>query len=149
MGPFKLKKDESAFHSIKMPNYVGAVRVMVVARKDDTYGNSEKSVLVKQPIMVQSTIPRVLGPNESLTLPTNIWALDEKINSVNVRVKTTENIALEGEQSKNLSFDQKGDKQAYFKLNVGNHIGAANITTTATGNRGKCNRISRHRDQKS
>ena len=60
LGPFQLKPGQTARHYIEMGAYIGAVRMMVIARKDDAYGETEKSVKVKKPIMVLPTLPRVL-----------------------------------------------------------------------------------------
>ena len=50
-GPFLLKKGEKRQHIYKMPNYNGRVRVMVVAGNGEAYGNTEKSVLVRKPVI--------------------------------------------------------------------------------------------------
>ena len=46
-----------------MPNYVGAVRTMVVAGdiSKEAYGSTDKSVRVKKPLMVLATLPRKLS----------------------------------------------------------------------------------------
>ena len=69
LGPFNLAPGEEHSHRIYMPNYVGSVRTMVVARQGDAYGKAEKATPVKKPLMLLATMPRVLGPNEELTLP--------------------------------------------------------------------------------
>jgi hypothetical protein len=37
--------------------------------KDGAYGSAEKSVFVRQPLMLLATLPRVVGPGEELTVP--------------------------------------------------------------------------------
>src|SRR5690606_15079233 len=64
IGPFRLPAGQTARHDIAMPPYVGAVRVMVVAGERGAYGSAEETVTVRQPVMVQATLPRVLGPGE-------------------------------------------------------------------------------------
>ncbi|MCB9082677.1 MAG: hypothetical protein H6555_13310, partial [Lewinellaceae bacterium] len=73
LGPFALKKGGKATHQIKIPNYVGALRVMVVAAQDGAYGAAEKSVPVRNPLMVLATAPRVLTPGDQFDLPVNIF----------------------------------------------------------------------------
>ncbi len=43
LGPFELEAGQEASHKISIPNYVGSVRVMVVAEQDAAYGNAEKN----------------------------------------------------------------------------------------------------------
>ncbi|HEY6125573.1 MAG TPA: MG2 domain-containing protein, partial [Steroidobacteraceae bacterium] len=43
LGPFTLKAGEKRSHTVELPQYVGAVRVMVVAGDGSAYGSAEKS----------------------------------------------------------------------------------------------------------
>ncbi|MCD7937271.1 MAG: MG2 domain-containing protein, partial [Tannerellaceae bacterium] len=63
-GPFYLKKGEKKRHTFTMPNYNGRVRVMVVAGDGAAYGHTEKSVMVRKPLMLLGTLPRIIGTSE-------------------------------------------------------------------------------------
>jgi len=86
-GPFTLKPGECKTHSLTMPNYVGSVRVMVVARNESAYGNTEKTVPVKKPLMVLASLPRVLGPGETAQLPVTLFAMDKQIKDATIRIE--------------------------------------------------------------
>lgn len=133
IGPFSLAPGESASHTLTMPNYVGSVRTMVVARHENAYGRTDQTTPVKKPLMVLATLPRVLGPNESLDLPANVFAMDGKIKNVQVSVETSENITINGSKKENLTFQKIGDQQAYFNMTVGNKIGSAEVTVKGQG----------------
>ena len=133
LGPFTLAAGEEHSHQIKMPNYVGSVRTMVVARHQDAYGKTEKTTPVKKPLMVLATLPRVLGPNERLALPANVFAMEDNIKDVKVSVETSPIITISNSSTQNLHFDRIGDKQAYFDMNVGNEMGPANVKIRAQG----------------
>lgn len=133
LGPFTLAAGDEHSHQIKMPNYVGSVRTMVVARNQDAYGKAEETTPVKKPLMVLATLPRVLGPNERLALPANVFAMEDKIKNVKVSVETSPNITISNSNSQNLQFERIGDKQAYFDMNVGNEMGPANVKIRAQG----------------
>ncbi len=74
-------------HRFIMPNYVGSVRFMVVAGYEGAYGSSEKTVPVKKPLMVMTTLPRVLAPEDKLKLPVTIFKMEKNIQLVKVEVK--------------------------------------------------------------
>jgi uncharacterized protein YfaS (alpha-2-macroglobulin family) len=133
LGPFTLSPGEEQSHQIKMPNYVGSVRTMVVARHKDAYGKAEETTPVKKPLMILATLPRVLGPNEKLALPANVFAMEDKIKDVKVSVETSPNVTITNASSQNLHFDRIGDKQVYFDMNVGNEMGPANVKIRAQG----------------
>ena len=133
LGPFTIAAGASQSHKISMPNYVGSVRTMVVARNKNAYGNAEETTPVKKPLMLLATLPRVLGPNESLILPANVFAMDDKIKNVKVSVETSDNLSISGSKSQNLTFSKLGDKQAYFDMYVAGETGQAKVKMSASG----------------
>ena len=84
LGPFALDAQAEGKHQIQIPQYVGSVRVMVVAGRQRSYGAAEKQVFVRKPLMVLGTLPRVLGPGETVSLPVSVFALDKKVKDVRV-----------------------------------------------------------------
>ena len=74
IGPFSIGKGKSRTHQITLPMYVGSVRAMIVAGQDGAYGNAEKTVPVRTPLMILSTLPRVLSTNEEIEVPVNVFA---------------------------------------------------------------------------
>ncbi len=136
LGPFQLQPGEKAKHEIKMPNYIGSVRTMVVAGSDNNaYGSAEVTTPVKKSLMVLATLPRVLSPTETLKLPVNVFAMDDKIKNVNIRVETNELLSIEGDKTQTMSFSRPGDDLAFFniKVNEGLGIGKAKVTVSGHG----------------
>lgn len=130
LGPFSLGKGEDAEHSFIMPNYVGSVRTMIVAAGHMSYGSAEKTCPVKKPLMILATLPRVLGPDESLSLPVTVFAMEEGIREVQLRVETNELFSLE-KSSKTVRFDEIGDKVVYFDLNTIRELGFGKVKVIA------------------
>ncbi len=134
-GPFYLNSGEKAAHEFTMPNYVGSVRAMVVAADNGAYGKAEKTCPVRKPLMVLATLPRVLGPGEKLTLPVNVFAMENKVKNVEVKVEeVTGLINFESAQTKSISFSGPGDQIVEFDLSVKERVGVARFKITASGN---------------
>lgn len=134
LGPFTLGKGKTDTHKITLPPYVGSVRVMVVAGNlDGAYGNAEKTVQVKNPLMILSTLPRVAGPDEEILLPVNVFAMDKKVKNVTVTVKSNELFTFTDGTSKSVTFSETGDKMVFFKVKVAKKIGAGKVEIKATG----------------
>ncbi len=131
LGPFSLNGG-SATHKIKLPMYVGSVRVMVVAARNAAYGNAEKTVPVRSPLMVLSTLPRVLGSGEKVSLPVNVFALEDAIKNATVTVKTEGPLKIDGASETSVSFSKPGDQLVRFNL-VADEAGIAKVTVTANG----------------
>lgn len=136
LGPFNLKAGEKKTHSIKLPNYIGAVRTMVVAGNNTTqaYGSTDKSVQVKKPLMVLASLPRKLSPGEKVTLPVTVFAMEPKVKNVNIRLKLSNGISVVGETTKALNFAKPDEQMTYFKLDVSKAKGINTIEVIATGN---------------
>lgn len=124
LGPFFLKAGETQKHQVDIPNYIGAVRVMAVTGYQGAYGNGEKEVLVKQPLMVLSTLPRVLGPSEKIRVPINVICMSDKLKSVNVKISTN-SLLKPSASNQTVSFEKAGDKTVYFDIDVAKQLGVA------------------------
>ena len=136
LGPFNLEAGKTKTHQIKLPNYIGAVRTMVVAGDNNNaaYGSTDKTVAVKKPLMVLATLPRKLSPGEKVTLPVTVFAMAPKVKNVNISLKLSNGITIVGAQTKALSFAKPDEQMAYFELDVSKAKGINTIEVVATGN---------------
>ena len=80
-GPFKLDAGKSNQHTIRIPNYIGRLRIMVVACNEKRFGSTEKFVSVKNPIMIQAQLPRSLNITDQFNLPVTVLKTDNTIQS--------------------------------------------------------------------
>jgi len=131
LGPFKTSGDIKT-HTIKMPKYIGSVRVMVVAGNDKAYGSAEKAVPVTKPLMVLGTLPRVLSPGEKLKLPVTVFAMEKNIKTANVNVTTSGPLNIAGKSTQTVTFSEPGDKTIEFDMEVLKKEGFAKVTISAT-----------------
>ncbi|MBN3036045.1 MAG: hypothetical protein JW861_10710, partial [Bacteroidales bacterium] len=132
MGPFRLRPGEEKKHELRMPNYVGSIRVMVIAGNgDQAYGHAEKTIPVKKPLMVLATLPRVLGPGETVTLPVSVFMMEDRQTDVIVKVETNERFVISGDPEKKVRFDRPGEQLLEFDLQVKPVTGAGFVTVTA------------------
>ena len=135
IGPFYLAKGKQQTHTLKLPMYVGSVRAMVVAGQDGAYGNAEKTAFVRTPLMLLSTLPCVLSTQEEITVPVNVFAMENQVKNVTVSLEASgAGVQITGNRQQSLTFDQPGDQLAYFTLKTGSKTGKATIHLTASGN---------------
>lgn len=136
IGPFTLEEGEDATHDIELPEYMGAVRVMVVAgdhsrQGEEAYGVASKTVTVTQPLTLLATLPRVLGPGEQFTLPVNVFANSPEIRKVIVTATSNEYLVNNTGETV-VHFDRAGDKIVNLDFNTISSIGTGEVTITAT-----------------
>lgn len=134
IGPFYLEKGRQQTHTLKLPMYVGSVRAMVVAGQDGAYGNAEKTAFVRTPLILLSTLPRVLSIQEEITVPVNVFAMEKQVKNVTVSLQASGGgVQIEGSHQQSLTFNRPGDQLVFFTLKTGNKTGKATIKLTASG----------------
>lgn len=106
---------------------------MVVAGNGEAYGNTEKSVLVRKPVMLLGTLPRVIGIGEEMVVPATVFATEKGVGDVQVTIACSGNMEVVGEKSHMLHFETVSDKLAQFRIRVKDTPGAGHVKITATG----------------
>ncbi|HRJ51640.1 MAG TPA: MG2 domain-containing protein [Candidatus Thiothrix moscowensis] len=87
LGAFHLDAGQTREHSVELPSYLGAVRIMAVASDGTAYGKAEQPVFVRQPLMMLSSLPRTLKVGEKVEVPITLFVSDPAIKSVQVKME--------------------------------------------------------------
>ena len=132
LGPFKLAAGKTANHTVVLPQYTGSVKVMVVAGNDRAYGSSGKSVLVRDPLMVLASAPRVISPGENVILPVTLFVNKETIKNITINATGNELVSFD-ETQKNITVSGTGETDTGFSFTVGEKTGIAQIAVKASG----------------
>ncbi len=131
-GPVTLKAGESRTETFTIPQYVGALRIMVVAGNAGAYGVAERSVPVKGDLMVLGTLPRFLSPQDQIQIPVSVFNYTSSKLPVKVRCVVNGNGNIkEGLTEQQISLDPSSDKVVYFQLTAGSTEGPLSCTITA------------------
>lgn len=141
MGPFSLKSGQKQTHQFKLPPYIGSVKAMVVAGQDGAYGSAEKAIAVKKPLMLLTTLPRVLGPSETIQMPVTVFGLENNIKSAKVTLSTSALLEVVGENTKTVTFTRPGEQIVYFDVRVKPQVGIAKVKVTATSGAAKAEEV--------
>jgi hypothetical protein len=131
----------------KLPQYRGAVRVMVVTSGPKRIGHAAAQVLVRDPLVLQATLPRFLSQGDEIQIPVFVTNLSGKAQEVKVSL-TAENLAVPGmamPASMESPLQLLGKSQGRVKLEDGKAatlvfqakavqaVGAARLKVTAEG----------------
>ncbi|MDH5785565.1 MAG: MG2 domain-containing protein [Chromatiales bacterium] len=131
LGPFQLEAGESASHEVDVPHYVGALRTMVVAGEQGAYGLAEKEVIVREPLSMLSTLPRVLRAGEELQVPVSLFAYHPDIREVELAIKADDHFEVVGEPTVRVAFDGPGEKLGFLRLKVKQKLGKGHVQFVA------------------
>lgn len=130
LGPFKLNKGKQTRH-ITLPQYTGSVRVMVVGSAENAFGNAQKTVQVRKPLMMLATVPRVLSPGETIKLPVTVFATENQVKSVQVQLQTNPLFEITSSSTQSVQFSQPGEETIFFDVKVRQSTGIGKIDLQA------------------
>lgn len=132
LGPFRLAAGAFAEHELVLPQTIGALRIMVVAAQGKAYGAAERSVIVREPMSVLATAPRLIGPGEETQIPVTAFAFEPGVKEVKLTLQAdAKSFELSGPATQTLKFDQPGDRTTRFAIKVKPRLGVGRLTVLA------------------
>ena len=127
-GPLFTDVQGNAKVTFHMPNYNGAVRVMVVGADGACFGSAEKTVPVRTDIIMQPSIPRMLHPGDEFLLPVSLFTYNPKIKTAQFSLTTEGPLEVIGARTYSVDFSQKTEAVIRYKVRVKAAVGQAKIT---------------------
>jgi uncharacterized protein YfaS (alpha-2-macroglobulin family) len=122
--------------SITLPSFQGKLRLMVVASSKSRIGSSFSEMTVRDPLVLQSTLPRFLTQGDKFSFPATITNLSGQPQTVKVQVSTDSNVTVaKREQSFTLTNEQQ--KTSLFEAEVKGVINTAVFNIKAQSENGK------------
>ncbi len=123
MGPFTLGRGVSREHAVDLPEYIGQVRVMVVAGGEGAYGSASEQVFVRQPLSLLATVPRVVGPREEMAVPVSLFAMEDGIEEATVTLEVEGPFEVVGSAIRTVAFDGADERMARLRIRTGDRPG--------------------------
>lgn len=131
LGPFTLKAGKTGSHSVDIPQYIGALRAMVIATDGHAQGSLEKDITVTKPVMVQASLPRALNVGETIKVPVTLISLKSGVGKVKLSVSTDDKLAVVGNSSMEVTSDKEGQEVYDFLVKVLDNTGIGHIKAVA------------------
>ena len=133
LGPFELKAGETNTHEFEVPQCSGALRFMVVAHGNGkAFGSAEKKMTVIDPITLYASAPRVVSPDDELTLKVQVLAPTMKGKNLEVKL-SNKNLDAIGNLPTTVSIDKNGEGLIIVKAKVPKAKGNAVLKVAVTG----------------
>lgn len=93
-GPVKLDGEGRAKVSFDIPQFNGTARVMAVAWSKSGVGHGVKDVIIRDPIVITSSLPRFLAPGDDSNLRLDIANTDGPAGTYDLTVETSDAVAV-------------------------------------------------------
>ena len=133
LGPFELKAGDTNTHEFEVPQCSGALRLMVVAKgKGKVFGSAEKKMTVVDPITLYTSAPRVVAPDDELTLKIQVLAPSMKGKTLNVNFNN-KNLTAIGSLPTTVNINNNGEGMIVVKARIPEATGNASLRVSVSG----------------
>lgn len=138
-GMVSVPESGKATVSFDVPQYRGSLRVMAVAAGPTKMAHAHANTLVRDPLVLQTTLPRFLTSGDQIQVPVFVTNLSGKEQEVTVRVEaegingTEKPIAVAGETAKKQVIPAEKSATFLFDLRALAQVGAAKLQVVAEG----------------
>jgi uncharacterized protein YfaS (alpha-2-macroglobulin family) len=122
----------NAFAEFTVPKeFTGKLRLMAVASSEKDFGSGEAQAKVKQPLMVEPSLPRFLAPSDQFTVPVSIFNETGKDGEVSVSLDVPEDFKITSASTVKVPAKQGSETIVKFGVVAPAHAGKATIKAKA------------------
>ena len=115
-----------------IPQFSGQLRVMAVAYQGSSFGSSEASMTVADPIVISTALPRFLSPKDTVIMPVTISNTTKTATTGTATVKISGPVRVVGSNTMQLSLKPGAEERAVFKIVADPKIDVAKISVEVT-----------------
>ena len=112
---------------IDIPEFSGSLRIMGVAYKEKAFGSAHKNMIVADPIVLSTALPRFATPRDTFLVPVNLANTLDKKTTAKVSIEVDGVLSVIGDKKSKIDLDPKRDGYAYFKIAADPNIGASKV----------------------
>ncbi len=123
---------EASFH-FDIPQFSGEIRLMAVAYKNNSFGSSEATMTVADPIVISTALPRFLSPGDTVTVPVTISNTTAKAADVKAVLNLTGPLKVLGEKSQAISLNPASEGVARFQVTAEPTIAVGKVAVVVDG----------------
>ena len=132
-GIAKANGSGEANFEFDVPQFSGEVRLMAVAYKDQSFGSSENTMTVADPIVISTALPRFLSPGDTVTVPVTLSNTTSKATNVSANLKVSGPLKIIGGTAQSLSLNANSEGRAIFQVVADPAIAVGKISVAVSG----------------
>ncbi|MDX0520647.1 hypothetical protein FB008_101702 [Sinorhizobium medicae] len=134
-GPIKLDAEGMANMRFDIPQFNGTARIMAVAWTKSGVGHAVKDVVIRDPVVVTSSLPKFLTPGDRAELRLEVANTDGPAGDYQLQVTTNGAVTVEQIAAETLNLDA-GSKSMLTLPLAGRYPGDGLVTVTLSNDAG-------------
>jgi len=119
-------KGELTF-DIDVPQFSGDLRIMAVAYNNDNFSSASKNMIVADPVVISTGLPRFLSPGDELKIPVTVSNTTNFDKKGNIKIKTTGPIELQFDDIVEVNIPPNDETSFVFEAKVAKVLGDSNV----------------------
>ena len=116
----------------KIPQFVGNLKVMVVAAGGKDFGNGDSDIKVVEPLMIEPTLPRFLSVGDIFIVPVSLLNSTGKGGKAKVSIEASQGFKISGKESFDIRLNDNEERTVSFKLTAPLEPGKGDVTISAS-----------------
>lgn len=127
-----LKTDASgnASFEIDIPQFSGSLRIMAVGSKNQMFGSAQQQMVVADPIVISSAIPRFLSMNDEWMMTVNVSNTTDKAAKGKVNISTQGPLTVQGDANATIEIPANSEKEVVFMVKAGQQLDQAKVVAS-------------------
>jgi uncharacterized protein YfaS (alpha-2-macroglobulin family) len=111
-----------------IPQFSGEIRLMAVAFKDEKFGAAENTTTVADPIVLSSSLPRFISPQDTVLVPVTISNTTSRTANGQASIAVSGPVKVVGPSTQNITINPNSEGRAVFQLVADPNINIAKIS---------------------
>jgi uncharacterized protein YfaS (alpha-2-macroglobulin family) len=135
-GPVEVGADGRAMVNFEMPQFNGTVRVNAVAWSGVGLGHASKDVIVRDPVVINASLPQFLAPGDRSEILVELANTDGPSGNYEIELFTSSGRVLAGDGARRSVSIERGGRASLSLPLEGLRTGADSVTIALNGPRG-------------
>jgi uncharacterized protein YfaS (alpha-2-macroglobulin family) len=116
-----------------VPQFSGEIRLMAAAFKNESVGGKDASMIVADPIVLSTALPRFMSPGDTVEVVVTVTNTTKKTSSATAKLSVAAGLSVIGSSTQNVSLSANSEAQAMFKIAAGAAIQSSKILAEVNG----------------
>ncbi|HDP99282.1 MAG TPA: hypothetical protein ENN22_08885 [bacterium] len=129
-----LKTDGSGSVKFDIPQFNGTLRIMAVAFAGDRFGNQEKQLFVRDPIVMTPTLPRFIASGDEFTAPVAVYNGTAARSEFEVKLEVDGPVKILDGNRQQVQVPKGKEGLVQFRLKAEETVGKITFKLIASGN---------------
>ncbi|HMK25835.1 MAG TPA: MG2 domain-containing protein [Chitinophagaceae bacterium] len=116
-----------------IPQFSGELRLMAVSYKGQSFGAADNTMIVADPIVVSTALPRFLSPGDTVNVPVTLTNTTDKSANVTANISVQGPMKVVGGNNQSVNLAAKSEGRATFKIVADPTISIGKVIMTING----------------